>query len=125
MRKRRAIVDSGSYHLWSITWDDLEIANSDHVMVAQVPIAQKLEQFAQGIRGQVQALPDARKILRNGMQQFLAFLEVPHAPGWSQLATVSLVLAASRPGLTGGPFRSSSLSAALAALAEGQRSGRP
>ena len=35
----------------------------------------------------MQALPDPRKILRNGMQQFLAFLEVPHAAGWSQLAT--------------------------------------
>lgn len=86
MQKRRAIIDSGGYHVWSITWDDLEAANSDHVMVVLAPLAQKLHQFAQGIRGQVEPLPDSQQILRNGMQQLLAFLDRPHAPGWSQLA---------------------------------------
>jgi DEAD/DEAH box helicase domain-containing protein len=93
MVKRRAIVDSRSYHVWNITWDDLEAGNSDHVMVAQAPVAQKLEQFARGIRGRVQDLPDSRRVLRNGMQQVLAFLDEPAVlggpdpSGWSQLAT--------------------------------------
>ena len=57
MGKRRAIIDSGSHHVWNITWDDLEAANSDHTMVAQAPIARMLEQFALAFAGRFMPCP--------------------------------------------------------------------
>ena len=47
MRKRRAIVDSGKYHVWSVTWDDLDADKADHVMVCLAPVAQMLQTVRQ------------------------------------------------------------------------------
>ena len=56
-------------------------------MVCHGPIAQVLQQYANASRGQGKTVPDARKIISNGLLQLKAFLATPHAPGWSQLAT--------------------------------------
>jgi hypothetical protein len=86
MQKRRAILTSGQYHVWNITWDDLDSPKADHVMVCHEPIAQMLQRRAQAARSQGQVVPAARRMLCNGMEQLKAFIEVPHAPGWTQLA---------------------------------------
>lgn len=87
MRKRRAILDSGKYYVWSITWDDLDPAKADHVMVCAAPVAQRLSQYAQAMKSQARVVPDAKGVLRNGLEQLRAFIMTPHAPGWTQLAT--------------------------------------
>ena len=46
MNKRRAIGESGKYHVWSVTWDDLDSANADHVMVCHAQVGQVLQQYA-------------------------------------------------------------------------------
>ena len=87
MAKRRAIIESGKYHVWSVTWDDLDPANADHVMVCHAPVAQMLGQYANAAKGQGKKVPDARHMIRNGLVQLKTFISTPHAPGWSQLAT--------------------------------------
>ena len=87
MRKRRAILESGKYHVWSITWDDLDSAKADHVMACQSPVAQRLQQYANAMKAQTRVVPDAKRVIRNGLEQLRAFILTPHAPGWTQLAT--------------------------------------
>ncbi|MEO1995586.1 MAG: Zn-binding domain-containing protein, partial [Planctomycetaceae bacterium] len=87
MNKRRSILESGKYHVWSVTWDDLNPENADHVMVCHAPVAQMLHQYASAAKGQGKIIPDARKMICNGLVQLKAFIAVPHAPGWAQLAT--------------------------------------
>jgi DEAD/DEAH box helicase domain-containing protein len=86
MQKRRAIVDSGTYHVWQLTWDDLHSANPAPVMVCPAPVAQMLQQYAAAARQQGKVVPDPHGILGNGLEQLKAFLMTPHAPGWTQLA---------------------------------------
>lgn len=86
MQKRRAIVDSGTYHVWQLTWDDLHSANPAPVMVCPAPVAQMLQQYATAARRQGKIVPDPHGILCHGMEQLKAFLMTPHAPGWTQLA---------------------------------------
>jgi DEAD/DEAH box helicase domain-containing protein len=90
MQKRRAIMDSGTYHVWNITWDDLHSANAGQVMICHAPVAQMLQQYATAARSQGKVVPDAQRILCNGLEQLKALLEVPHAPGWTQLATFAV-----------------------------------
>jgi DEAD/DEAH box helicase domain-containing protein len=87
MWKRRAILDSANFHVWNVTWNDLDPQNAEHVMVCLHPFVQKLDKFASAARGSGKVVPDARRLVRNGMEQFKAFLECPHAPGWAQLAS--------------------------------------
>ena len=87
MWKRRAIVDSRNFHLWNVTWNDLDPQNAEHVMVCLHPLAQVLEKFASAARDSGRTVPDARRLVRNGMEQFKAFLECPHTAGWTQLAS--------------------------------------
>jgi DEAD/DEAH box helicase domain-containing protein len=90
MQKRRAIVESGNYHVWSVTWDDLDPTNAEQVMVCHAPVAQVLQQYANAARGQGKVVPEARRLIRNGMQQLKAFLDTPHAAGWAQLASFAV-----------------------------------
>ena len=86
LNKRRSILDSGKYHVWSVTWDDLNPENADHVMVCHAPVAQMLQQYANAAKGRGKIVPDARKMICNGLVQLKAFIAAPHAPGWAQLA---------------------------------------
>lgn len=86
-QKRRAILESGQYHVWNLIWDDLESAQAAHPMVCYEPVAQRLQQFAAVMKERAMIVPDARLIVRNGLEQLKAFLATPHAPGWAQLAT--------------------------------------
>ncbi|MDB4373010.1 DUF1998 domain-containing protein, partial [Mariniblastus sp.] len=86
-RKRRAILKSGNYHVWSVTWKDLIQNNSDHNMVCYAPIAEMFKKHAKAAKSQGKTVPDPLRILHGGFVQLLAFIETPHAAGWSQLAT--------------------------------------
>ena len=84
MHKRRAIVESAKYHVWSVTWDDLITEHPDHVMVCHQPVASTLVEYADKAKGMV--LPDAGLIVRNGMEQLKAFIKKPVSDGWEILA---------------------------------------
>ncbi len=86
-QKRRAILKSGSYHVWNITWKDLDPAGAEQNMVCHQPVADRHKQFASAAAGQGKVVPDPLRIVRNGFEQLTAFIKTAHAPGWSQLAT--------------------------------------
>jgi len=86
-QKRRAILKSGGYHVWNVTWKDLDPASADQIMVCHHPVADRHKQFATAAKGQGKIVPDPLKIVCNGFEQLLAFIQIPHVPGWTQLAT--------------------------------------
>jgi len=67
MHKRRAILESGHYHVWSITWDDLTTDRPEYPMVCHPQDAKTLVDFAGKVNGM--KLPDAGMVVRNGMVQ--------------------------------------------------------
>ena len=87
MQKRRAILESGKYHVWNVTWNDLDPANTDHMMVCHAPVAEILQRYGNAVVGQRKMVPDARLIICNGLEQLKAFINAPHAQGWTQMAT--------------------------------------
>jgi DEAD/DEAH box helicase domain-containing protein len=87
LQKRRAILHSGKYHVWSVTWEDLDADKAEHVMVCHAPVAQMLQQYANVANSQGKTVPDCRRVIRNGFEQLKAFIETPHAAGWTQLGT--------------------------------------
>ena len=84
MNKRRAIVESCKYHVWSVTWEDLITEHPDHIMVCHQQVANTLFEYSSKAQGRV--LPDARMVVRNGMEQLKAFITKPVASGWRVLA---------------------------------------
>ena len=86
MLKRRSILQSGAYHVWGITWEDLTTEAQDHNMVCHAPIADLLVKFAGTMRGSGKPSPDARRCVRNGFQQLTAFLDCPFDESWRSLA---------------------------------------
>nr|WP_321464384.1 DEAD/DEAH box helicase [uncultured Desulfobulbus sp.] len=83
MRKRRSIVESGKYHVWGVTWEDLVSDQPGHGMVCHPQLADVLQQFASKAKGMV--VPNAKLIVRNGMEQLKAFIRQPIASGWKVL----------------------------------------
>jgi DEAD/DEAH box helicase domain-containing protein len=86
-QKRRAVLRSGGYHVWNVTWKDLDPANAEQIMVCHQPVADRHKQFASAAKGQGKIVPDPLKIVGNGFEQLAAFIQTAHAPGWTQLAT--------------------------------------
>lgn len=83
MKKRRSIIESGSYHVWSVTWEDLVTDQPEHGMVCHPQVASTLIAVSKG-KGIV--APDASLVTRNGIEQLKAFLKRPLASGWNLLA---------------------------------------
>lgn len=92
IRKRRAILDSKGYHVWSISWDDVTSAAPDHSMVFDPMISQLVEQYTSTAGANGMKMPDARLITRNGMEQLKAFIRCPEGSGWSAIAKFALFL---------------------------------
>ncbi len=90
-KKRRAILESGNFRVWSITWEDLTTTNPDTPMVCQPVLVQQLEKYAGNAIARNHIVPSPRRITQNGFQQFLAFLECPHDRGWQSIAHFAAV----------------------------------
>lgn len=91
MAKRRAILDSKNFSLWNITWDDLDPSVAETGMVCHPKIVTMLEKkFQASSRTAGLNFPNARHAMRNGFEQFKAFLEQPQHAGWAQLANYAL-----------------------------------
>lgn len=86
MAKRRSILNAGRYHLWNITWDDIQQTGPDGFCLLQTPMASKVEYFANAALNQGIPMPGGRKALGNPWQQLLGFIEKPDARGWQKLA---------------------------------------
>jgi len=87
VQKRRAILESGRYRVWSLTWEDLDPAAAGPSFI--------LEPFVKLLRDNLPPslpLPDIGAALGNGMEQLLAYLAVPNPTGWNYLATLLVAL---------------------------------
>jgi len=84
--KRQSILESGNYHVWSITWDDLETARRKETMVCHEDIVSTLVKFVNSMKSGGQFLPDPVKAAGNGFSQLKAFIECPDSSAWIKLA---------------------------------------
>ena len=76
MKKRRAILNSGRYYVWSLTWDDLQKGLDDFCIVPGA-IASNIEQFANAAFGQGISVPAWKRALGNPWQQLIEFIKTP------------------------------------------------
>ena len=90
MAKRRAILSSGRYLIWNLTWDDLQLSAIDSFCILQPPIANKVEIFANASLSQGIPVPSARRALGNPWQQLLEFIARPRSASWRRLAEFSV-----------------------------------
>lgn len=85
-RKRRAIIESGNFLVWSITWEDLVPETKDHIMLCHPMLADYLLQCQRKLSQNHQGIPDALQLTRNGMEQLKAFVAAPSKTGWKLMA---------------------------------------
>ncbi len=87
MNKRRAILESGNYWIWGVTWDDLLSGHQIHEMVCHPQLAGYLLKYQQSLSQKYKdEIPHARRFVGNGMQQLQAFIEAPSEIGWKMVA---------------------------------------
>jgi DEAD/DEAH box helicase domain-containing protein len=84
MNKRRAIIESDKYHVWSVTWDDLITERPDHIMVCRQDVASKTKAYANHSKNT--QFPDINAILCNGMEQLKSFIKKPFLSEWQTLS---------------------------------------
>lgn len=85
--KRRALIKSRRFRVWSLTWDDLQQPQAEHSMVCPQPLVTRLQKMAVLATSEGQVVPDVTRIVRHAWQQLTAFLEQPLSGGWTQSAT--------------------------------------
>ena len=89
-RKRRSILYSENYLVWSVTWDDLSAHSNDECLVVLEPLLNTLRQFSKTQSSNGLKLPLASRVVNNGFQQLLALLDSPDPLGWSMAANFVL-----------------------------------
>lgn len=90
IQKRRAIIESGNYRVWSVTWEDLDEENRDHVMICHPVLADYLSQCRRVLSQNHKGIPDAIKLTRNAMEQLKAFLAAPGESGWKLMTDFAI-----------------------------------
>jgi DEAD/DEAH box helicase domain-containing protein len=93
IQKRRAIIDSKNYFVWSITWEDLVSDNVCYPMVCQTPIVNYMKECEISLKRSGHHIPDAQMILSNGMSQLKAFiLAPPSGDEWKMMARFAVCM---------------------------------
>ena len=93
LRKRRAILDSGRYGVWNITWNDLNPQPQMPVGLLQQHIVTRIlpARLAAAQQQGVQH-PDIQLATADGFSQMKAYLLSPDRSGWTRLADECLML---------------------------------
>ncbi|MGF1498258.1 MAG: DEAD/DEAH box helicase [Elainellaceae cyanobacterium] len=86
MAKRRAILNSGRYHVWNITWEDVQQPCLHDFCMVPPLVASKVEYLASAAFNRGMSMPMGRQAIAHPWQQFLEFIRRPDAGGWQQLA---------------------------------------
>jgi DEAD/DEAH box helicase domain-containing protein len=97
-QKRRSILKSGNFHVWSITWDDLDEAVNASFTVKE-PVRNMMAGQVQRARTQGRLLPDHKMATANSWMQFQAFLQRPLAEAWRSLLEPVVFAVANSSGL--------------------------
>lgn len=90
MAKRRAILASGFYYIWSLTWDDIKTNNTSELLVLLPAIADKINTVANIAASRGNEIPSAMSAFSNSWQQLITYIQKPNAKGWKMLAEISL-----------------------------------
>jgi DEAD/DEAH box helicase domain-containing protein len=88
IRKRRAILESGSYKVWSISWDDLlkDKEKSGLEFLLDEVVKFVLRPTANQLKNGNNSVPDISLVAGNPWQQLQAFILCPEEKIWSTLA---------------------------------------
>ncbi|MFQ3451770.1 DEAD/DEAH box helicase [Bradyrhizobium sp. UFLA01-814] len=84
--KRRSVLDSGTYRVWSITWQDLLEGPEAALSLLHPRIHATLERKMQALGRTGLVYPPVAEALGNGFVQLVAFLRSPEPAGWQRLA---------------------------------------
>jgi DEAD/DEAH box helicase domain-containing protein len=84
--KRRSVLESGIYRVWSITWQDLLEGPQAALNLLHPRIHATLERKMQALGRTGLAYPPVAEALGNGFVQLVAFLRSPNPAGWQRLA---------------------------------------
>ena len=85
--KRRAVINSGKYLVWSITWQDLLEEPAESLKLLNPKIQPVLERKMEAIGKTGLRYPAIDQAVGNGLQQLITFLRSPFwMPGWQRLA---------------------------------------
>ena len=85
--KRRAILASGRYWIWNITWHDLlDEPGTEPVLVAPKVREVLSNKYMPVLKAHGVVCPSAADAVGNGLRQLLAFLNRPEAAGWMHVA---------------------------------------
>ena len=84
--KRRAILASGRYWVWSITWHDLLDDPGTELVLVPPKVREVLHKHMSILKAHGITCPSAADAVGNGFRQMLAFLSRPEAAGWMHLA---------------------------------------
>lgn len=89
--KRRAIIQSGIMHVWSVTWDDIVKKQDPNFLIAPSMVVDLVERFVAEKRARDACQPkNARNLFRNGLEQLKEYLQNPAAAAWGESAELSL-----------------------------------
>ncbi|MGV3483239.1 MAG: helicase-related protein [Planctomycetaceae bacterium] len=85
--KRGAILESGNYRVWSVTWDDLDPKLAGHVVTTTPEYADIAEKYANLLRNRGQIVPEVRGVVASGFEQLKTFLACPELDGWQSIVS--------------------------------------
>lgn len=88
-RKRRAVLASGRYLVWSLTWDDLHTTTPGSLTL-KPEIAQMLRGMESQKKANGQPWPDVTLASGHAFDQFLGFLQFPLRDRWVELAQMAV-----------------------------------
>jgi DEAD/DEAH box helicase domain-containing protein len=89
VQKRRAIIDSGRYLVWSIVWDDLDDDPSKSTLsFLHTPVVEQVlkKNTAVKLKRLGKSVPYLPSVTSNSWEQFIAYLDCPYDESWRILA---------------------------------------
>ncbi len=104
IQKRRAILDSGRFLVWSITWDDVKEFEEDKPPELSSLLSPQENQMLTTLLKSVPDNPLNSKLTRtNGVTQLIQYLQTPAQELWTRfgMALASSMLGAGRPPVSG------------------------
>ncbi len=87
LQKRRAIIESRRYLVWSITWDDLDGAMPGLSLFPEMMTA-PLKVYANARRKSDPQLPDPEAVTRASFAQLAEFIKTPRREVWTEFAHI-------------------------------------
>jgi DEAD/DEAH box helicase domain-containing protein len=100
--KRRAIIDSGNYIVWSISWDDLDLFLGKKTADLSPLFPTSIDLIEKQIRRKAEFKLSTSLLKQNGFTQLISFLDDPKITDWEYFAKVSaaFAIASGRPAIS-------------------------